>query len=124
MENEIFTIREVIIFDDNDKCVDCNMMNPLWISLKNRTFMCDHCKEIHQNVINPQETYLHVHLNAPFSQNIIDQLLGTGNSWFNEKYEKNIPKLYQKPDENSCREHRLSWILDKYKYKKFITNHS
>ena len=39
-----------IILQDNQKCNDCGIRNPIYCSLNNGVTLCGNCKEIHKSI--------------------------------------------------------------------------
>ena len=45
-------IKEILEIEDNDKCVDCGAMHPLWACVLNGVFVCNDCSILHREMDN------------------------------------------------------------------------
>lgn len=102
----------------NRYCADCGAPDPAWVSLTLGVLICIECSGVHRSLgshISKVRSFELDHWDAK-TEAKMDAL---DNHTVNCKLEANIPRSRVKPNANSDRETRESWILDKYVHKKF-----
>jgi hypothetical protein len=102
----------------NRYCADCGAPDPTWVSLSLGVLICIECSGVHRSLgshISKVRSFELDHWDAK-TEAKMDPL---DNHTVNCKLEANIPRSRVKPNANSDRETRESWIIDKYVHKRF-----
>uniref|UniRef100_A0A0N5B2K1 Centaurin-gamma-1A n=1 Tax=Strongyloides papillosus TaxID=174720 RepID=A0A0N5B2K1_STREA len=102
----------------NDKCADCGTFNPIWASINLGILICIECSGIHRN--------LGTHISKVRSLELDDWpieylavMRAIGNTFSNKIWEHNAPKD-KKPQPDSTRDVKETWIRNKYEQKRFL----
>lgn len=111
--------QEVRRMRGNDRCCDCNALDPGWLSTNLGVLTCIDCSGVHR------EMGVHVSRVRSLSLDSLspsDLLLArnVGNSGFNEVLEANLLSPSQKPGPTSNMSERRDFILSKYRSLQFV----
>ncbi|KAM4047094.1 arf-GAP with GTPase, ANK repeat and PH domain-containing protein 2 isoform 2-T2 [Anomaloglossus baeobatrachus] len=117
-QSEAVAIQAIRNAKGNNFCVDCNSPNPTWASLNLGALICIECSGIHRN--------LGTHLSRVRSLDLDDWPLeltlvlnSIGNEMANSIWEMTTQGR-TKPNPDSSREERESWIRAKYEQRLFL----
>ncbi|XP_056418577.1 arf-GAP with GTPase, ANK repeat and PH domain-containing protein 2 isoform X2 [Hyla sarda] len=117
-QSEAVAIQAIRNSKGNNFCVDCNAPNPTWASLNLGALICIECSGIHRN--------LGTHLSRVRSLDLDDWpleltlvLTSIGNEMANSIWEMTTQGR-TKPNPDSPREERESWIRAKYEQRLFL----
>ncbi|KAM3935168.1 arf-GAP with GTPase, ANK repeat and PH domain-containing protein 2 [Leptodactylus fuscus] len=117
-QSEAVAIQAIRNAKGNNFCVDCNAPNPTWASLNLGALICIECSGIHRN--------LGTHLSRVRSLDLDDWpleltlvLTSIGNEMANSIWEMTTHGR-TKPNPDSSREERESWIRAKYEQRLFL----
>ncbi|XP_075708077.1 arf-GAP with GTPase, ANK repeat and PH domain-containing protein 2 isoform X2 [Rhinoderma darwinii] len=117
-QSEAVAIQAIRTAKGNNFCVDCNVPNPTWASLNLGALICIECSGIHRN--------LGTHLSRVRSLDLDDWpleltlvLTSIGNEMANSIWEMTTQGR-TKPNHDSSREERESWIRAKYEQRLFL----
>lgn len=105
-----------------NKCADCSLPNPTWISLQYLITLCSNCAKIHQKLLHPIDVIHLMPLLDVYEQKsnrllhiiVLSLLKHTGNEKFNSLLE------YERPQFDGFIE---KFIVDKYSQNKFINQY-
>lgn len=106
----------------NDRCADCNSLNPKWASINLGILLCIECCGIHRN--------LGVHISKVRSITLDEWepeiqiiMCGLGNTRVNGILEYEIPDHIKKPTSATSRSDREAYIRAKYVQNAFVHPH-
>jgi len=95
-----------------DSCADCNNPYPEWADISRGIIICLQCSGIHRELGTHVSKVRSLTLDV-WQSEWVDRMQ-TSNSAFNEVFEYHVPAEYVKPNENSSRELRTTYITAKY----------
>jgi len=109
----------------NEKCADCESPNPEWASSSLGVFLCVNCVGIHRSLGVQCSITKSLALDR-WTTEMYQLMESTGNTKANEKYTKNVPICWRKPDPNyNCPDFYMEeWIRAKYDRKEFMEGNS
>ena len=81
MYSHNYDINEFLLIESNRHCIDCNALNPRWVSINNAVFICNKCANIHKT-LNPEISTLKSIEVDDFTQDEISLLKIGGNDRF------------------------------------------
>lgn len=102
----------------NNVCADCNSPNPSWSSMNLGTLICIECSGIHRNMGSHVSKVRSLELDD-WPVEYVAVLRAIGNELANKVWEHNAPKD-RKPQPDSPRDVKESWIKLKYEQKRFL----
>ncbi|XP_073432881.1 arf-GAP with GTPase, ANK repeat and PH domain-containing protein 2 isoform X2 [Dendrobates tinctorius] len=117
-QSEAVAIQAIRNAKGNNFCVDCNSPNPTWASLNLGALICIECSGIHRNLGTHLSRVRSLDLDDwPFELTLV--LTSIGNEMANSIWEMTTQGR-TKPNPDSSREERESWIRAKYEQRLFL----
>ncbi|XP_031632151.1 centaurin-gamma-1A [Contarinia nasturtii] len=102
----------------NGFCADCDAITPEWASLNLGILICIECSGIHRNLGSHISKVRSLDLDTIEIPHL-SVMLSIGNALSNSVYEANT-RNFVKPNPQSIREEKESWIRRKYEAKEFV----
>jgi stromal membrane-associated protein len=114
-------ILELMGKEGNSLCADCNSNDPTWVSVNNKVFICTQCAGVHRSLGVEYSFVQSVKLDD-WKIDIVNEILtGGSTNTVNEEYlEFSVPENVLKPNPNSSRQDRESYISKKYVDRMFL----
>ncbi|XP_033894636.1 arf-GAP with dual PH domain-containing protein 2-like [Acipenser ruthenus] len=104
----------------NANCADCGDPDPDWASYKLGVFICLNCSGIHRNLTEISRVKS-IRLDF-WDDDLVEFMKANGNAVAKERYEKNVPAFFYRPQATDCAVLREQWIRAKYERQEFSGN--